>query len=189
MTALWCSLATAKRAIFLQNILWESCSKFYFKQCSLKKFLKKLILWREYMEMCFHSNQHPWAIKHRFISLYFKYQSLRLICLPVMNSPVFPSLDDIYCRFVILLNTGVLYFFYDRRLISNRKTSMKRLRLPPLWSKWTCVATAKTGFRGGLMSPHWSRYSATLKIPSPASMTRSRSRPSTTQMLARFHDS
>ena len=49
------------------------------------------------MEMCFHSNQHPWAIKHPFISLYFKHQSIKFICLPVMNSPIFPSLDDIYC--------------------------------------------------------------------------------------------
>ena len=47
--------------------------------------------------MCFHGNQHPWAIKHPFISLYFKYQSLKFICLPVMNSPLFPGLDDIYC--------------------------------------------------------------------------------------------
>ena len=47
--------------------------------------------------MCFHGNQYPWAIKHPFISLYSKYQSLKFICLPVMNSPVFPSLDNIYC--------------------------------------------------------------------------------------------
>ena len=47
--------------------------------------------------MCFHSNQHPWAIKHPFKSLYFKYNSLSFICLPVMNSPRFPSLDNIYC--------------------------------------------------------------------------------------------
>ena len=94
------SLATAKQAIFLQNILWESCSKFYFKQCSLKKILKILILWREYMEMCFHGNQHPWAIKHPFISLYSKYHAPNFICLPVMNSPVFPSLDDIYCKWI-----------------------------------------------------------------------------------------
>ena len=47
--------------------------------------------------MCFHSNQHPWATKHPFINLYSKYQPLKYICLPVMNSPVFPSLDDIYC--------------------------------------------------------------------------------------------
>ena len=47
--------------------------------------------------MCFHGNQHPWAIKHPFISLYSKYQSLKFICLPVVNSPAFPSLDDIYC--------------------------------------------------------------------------------------------
>ena len=49
--------------------------------------------------MCFHSNQHPWATKHHFISLYSKYQSLKYICLPVMNFPVFPSLDNIYCIF------------------------------------------------------------------------------------------
>ena len=47
--------------------------------------------------MCFHGNQHPWAIKHLFVSLYSKYQSFKFISLPVMNSPVFPSLDDIYC--------------------------------------------------------------------------------------------
>ena len=39
--------------------------------------------------MCFHGNQRPWAIKHPFINLYFKYQSLKFICLPVMNSPYF----------------------------------------------------------------------------------------------------
>ena len=49
------------------------------------------------MEMCFHSNQHPSSIKHPFISLYFKYQSFIFSCFPDMNSPVFPSLDDIYC--------------------------------------------------------------------------------------------
>ena len=61
--------------------------------------------------MCFHSNQHPWAIKHPFISLYFKYQSLKFICHPVVNSPVFPSLDDIYCRIdalrVMKFDTGI----------------------------------------------------------------------------------
>ena len=51
----------------------------------------------EYMKMCFHGNQHPWVIKHPFYSLYSKYHFLNFICLPVMNSPVFPSLDDIYC--------------------------------------------------------------------------------------------
>ena len=49
------------------------------------------------MKMCFHGNQHPSSIKHPFISLYLKYQFLSFICLPVMNSPIFPSLDDIYC--------------------------------------------------------------------------------------------
>ena len=47
--------------------------------------------------MCFHGNQHPWAIKHTFINLFSKYQSLEYIYFPVVNSPVFPSLDDIYC--------------------------------------------------------------------------------------------
>ena len=47
--------------------------------------------------MCFHGNQYPWAIKHSFISLYSKYQSLNFICLPEVNSLVFPSLDDIFC--------------------------------------------------------------------------------------------
>ena len=59
-----------------------NCSKFYLKQCSPKKFLKKLVLLREYMKMCSHGNQHPWAIKHPFISLYSKYQSLKFICFP-----------------------------------------------------------------------------------------------------------
>ena len=51
--------------------------------------------------MCFHSNQHPWATKHPFISLYSKYQSLKYNCLPVVNYPIFPSLDNIYCIFII----------------------------------------------------------------------------------------
>ena len=37
------------------------------------------------------------AIKHPLINSYSEYQSLRFICFPIMNSPVFPSLDDIYC--------------------------------------------------------------------------------------------
>ena len=93
----WQPLATAKRATFLQNILWESCSKFDFKQCSLKKFLKILILWREYMEMCFHGNQISWGINHSFISLYSKYQPPGFICSPIMLAPVISSLDEIYC--------------------------------------------------------------------------------------------
>ena len=93
------SIATAKRAIFLQNILWESCCKFDFKQCSLKKFLKMLIFLREYMEMCFHGNQLSWGIKHPFISLYSKYHSPGFICLSTMLAPVISSLDGIYCSF------------------------------------------------------------------------------------------
>ena len=52
--------------------------------------------------MHFHGNQLSWAIKHHFISLYFKYQSHKYICLPAMNSPIFPSLDDIYCSIFYL---------------------------------------------------------------------------------------
>ena len=63
--------------------------------------------------MCFHGNQHPWAIKHPFISLYSKYHSLNFICLPVMNSPVFPSLDDIYCTFWILCCSNFICFFFS----------------------------------------------------------------------------
>ena len=58
------SLATAKQATFLQKILWESFSKFDFKQCSLKKSLKILIFQQEYMKMCFHSNRVSWGINH-----------------------------------------------------------------------------------------------------------------------------
>ena len=91
------SLATAKQAIFLQNILWESYSKFNFKQCSFKKFFKILIFWREYMEMCFHGNHISWGINHSFISLYSKYQPLSFICSSIMLAPVISSLDEIYC--------------------------------------------------------------------------------------------
>ena len=108
MTALWCSLATAKQATFLQNILSKSSSKSYIKQCSLLKFLQILILKRWYKEMCFHVNQHPWPIKHPFINLYFKYYCLKFICLLVMTSPVFPSLDDIYCINIIFLLSLVI---------------------------------------------------------------------------------
>ena len=55
----------------------HTVGKFDFKQCFLKKFLKILILYREYMKMFFNCNQHPWATKHPFTSLYFKYQSLK----------------------------------------------------------------------------------------------------------------
>ena len=36
------SLATAKLAIFLQNILWESCSKLDFKQLSHNMYFKNI---------------------------------------------------------------------------------------------------------------------------------------------------
>ena len=59
--------------------------------------------------MCFHGNQHPLSIKHPFISLYTKYQSHKFICFPIMNSPVFPSLDDIYC---ISFSFSILSFIF-----------------------------------------------------------------------------
>ena len=65
--------------------------------------------------MYFHGNQHLWAIKHPFVSLYSKYQFLQFICLPVMNSPVFPSLDDIYCMSQVghlLRRSATLYCIY-----------------------------------------------------------------------------
>ena len=87
------SLATGKRATFLQNILWESYSKFDFKQCSLNKILKILTFQREYMEMCFHGNQLSWGIKH----LWPKYHSPAVIRFSTMFAPVISSQDEIYC--------------------------------------------------------------------------------------------
>ena len=81
----------------IQNILGESCSKFDFEQCSLKKSLKILIFKREYMEMCFHGNQLSWGIKHPLISLWSKYCSPGFIRLSTVLAPVISSLDEIYC--------------------------------------------------------------------------------------------
>ena len=64
--------------------------------------------------MCFHGNQHPSSIKHRFISLYSKYHPSMFICLLNMNSPVFPSLDDIYCIFRITIFSSKFLFFFPR---------------------------------------------------------------------------
>ena len=47
--------------------------------------------------MRFHGNQLLWAIKHLFISLYFKYHSPGFICFSAMLAPVISSLDKIYC--------------------------------------------------------------------------------------------
>ena len=97
----WQPLATAELATFLQNILWESCTKSNFKKCSLKKFLKILIFWWEYMEMCFHGNRISWGINHFFISLYSKNQPLSFICSSIMLAPVISTLDEIYCSWKI----------------------------------------------------------------------------------------
>ena len=40
------------------------------------------------MEMCFHSNQLSWGIKHPFINLYSKYHSPGFICLSTMLAPL-----------------------------------------------------------------------------------------------------
>ena len=47
--------ATAKRATFSQNILWENCSKLNFKQCFLKKNLSII-----YILAGIHGNMFPW---------------------------------------------------------------------------------------------------------------------------------
>ena len=59
--------------------------------------------------MCFHGNHYPTSIRYLFISLYSKYQSLRFICFHIMNSPVFPSLDDIYCMLSVTVCCHLLY--------------------------------------------------------------------------------
>ena len=47
-----------------------------------------------------HGNVFPWQLTFmgNKTSFYAKHQSLMHICLSVMNSPVFPSLDDIFCE-------------------------------------------------------------------------------------------
>ena len=97
------SLATAKQATFLQNILRENWNKFDFKQCSQKKTLKILIFKQEYMEMCFHGNQLSWGIKHPLISLWSKYCSPAFIRLSTILAPAISTLDLIYCKFCSLL--------------------------------------------------------------------------------------
>ena len=49
------SLATAKQAIFLENILRECYSKFDFKQCSLKKISQNIDILAK-----IHENVFPW---------------------------------------------------------------------------------------------------------------------------------
>ena len=119
VTTLWCSIATAKQVTFLRNILSESCSKFDFKQCSLKKSLKILIFWREFMEMCLHGNQPLWGIKHPIISLQSKYHSPGIIRFFIMLAPVMSSLDEIYCKLSSLVGAfvRVLHLIYKQHSI------------------------------------------------------------------------
>ena len=98
------------------------------------------------MEMCFHGNQHPWAIKHPFISLYFKYQSIRFICLnfkyqplkyiflPVMNSPVFLSLDDIYCMVRVNCAKAIAKPLTKPQISFFLRRPFEPKRIPSFWS-------------------------------------------------------
>ena len=95
-TAKWCFLAIAKWTTFLQNILWESCSKFNLKKYSLKTFLKILIFWQKDIVMRSYSNQLSQAIKHPFISLYFKYHSPSFICFSCL-----PPLPQVWTSFTV----------------------------------------------------------------------------------------
>ena len=123
----WQPLATAKWATFLQNILWKSCSKFNFKQCSLKKFLKILIFWREYMEMCFHGNQISWGINHSFISLYSKYQPPSFICSSIMLAPVISSLDEIYCTSSLFFHINVTDGVVEQTMVLEQRLHLDTL--------------------------------------------------------------
>ena len=80
--------------------------------------------------MCFHGNQLSWGIKHPFISLNSKYQSLKYVCLLIMNAPVFPSLDDIYCRCggIILLSNDCFYRIHVIRKKCWRSTDEQNKR-------------------------------------------------------------
>ena len=51
-------------------------------------------------------------MKHPLINLYSKYHSLKYIFLPVVNSPIFPSLDDIYCTYI-----AITIVFFQMKLI------------------------------------------------------------------------
>ena len=88
--------------------------------------------------MCFHGNQHPSSIKHSFISLYTKYQSYKFICFPIMNSPVFLSLDNIYC---------IKIFIHLSHLKSEKKDRAK-------WAKWATGNTPPTGTKENDISLH-----------------------------------
>ena len=110
------SSATAKQAIFLQNILWESCSKFDFKQRSFIKSLKILVFQQKYMERCFHGSQLSWGMNHSFVNLYSNYQPPSFICFSILLAPVISSLDKIYCTDHLVQKDGrqKQKYFYQR---------------------------------------------------------------------------
>ena len=58
------SIATAKLAIFLQNILWESCLKLDFEQLSHSMFCKNIASLAAARETC-----DPWILAKRAIFL------------------------------------------------------------------------------------------------------------------------
>ena len=91
--ACWVVAREHHRVVIHNCALQQRLNKEYY----CKNFLKILILQREYMELCFHGNQHLSSIKHHFISLCSKYQFFMYFCFPNMNSPIFQSLDNFYC--------------------------------------------------------------------------------------------
>ena len=83
--------------------------------------------------MCFHGNQHPSSIKYPFISLYSKYHPFIFICLLNMNSPVFPSLDDIYCIYgQLFFGFFFLFFVFASMLYQPFSSLNKGDKKPPL---------------------------------------------------------
>ena len=112
------------------------------------------------MKMCFHSNRHPWATKHPFISLYSKYQFLKLICLPVMSSPVFPSLDYIFCTSSQIPPPFNLapFFFQILRIFKSGKNCLSPALLSvcfsrKFWPTWICCCTWTRTFSFSSPSP------------------------------------
>ena len=122
--------------------------------------------------MCFYDNRHPCAIKHLFIGLHFKYQSLRFICFPVMNSPVFPSLDNIYCTSSCFLNP------HSREKYISGRMGGQMYGLTGVWTDgWLVVSvgvanlwqsTGLYGLLGLFRCVHQERISLGASVPPPA---------------------
>jgi len=98
------------------------------------------------MEMCFHGNQHPSSTKHPFISLYSKYHPFIFICPLNMNSPVFPSLDDIYCMSIAIDDdtmTGLSSFALKRINLNGNETIQRYTTSNDKWQLVTIFARKK----------------------------------------------